>query len=99
MEDASAYIQFILGSIQSRDLFHSIRIEPTAAWEYLLWMDQVHTYIAYVVYGMVVCTLIPPSNTYTVHMYMRSYIHTYMYTHTYVHTYIHIHSYISSTCP
>ena len=47
MEDASAYIQFILRSIQSRDLFHSIRIEPTCSWEYLLWMDQVsfHDYM------------------------------------------------------
>jgi DNA polymerase epsilon subunit 1 len=41
LEDASAYVEFILRSIQSRDLFHSIRIEPTANWEYLLWMDQV----------------------------------------------------------
>jgi DNA polymerase epsilon subunit 1 len=40
LEDASAYVEFILRSIQSRDLFHSIRIEPTANWEYLLWMDQ-----------------------------------------------------------
>ena len=41
MEDASAYIEFILNSIQSRDLFHSLQIEPTACWEYLMWMDQV----------------------------------------------------------
>ena len=41
MEDASAYIEFILRTMQSRDLFHSIRIEPTSCWEYLLWMDQV----------------------------------------------------------
>ena len=41
MEDASGYIEFILRSMQSRDLFHSIRIEPTSCWEYLLWMDQV----------------------------------------------------------
>ena len=41
MEDASAYIEFILNSIQSRDLFHSLQIEPTSCWEYLMWMDQV----------------------------------------------------------
>ena len=41
MEDASAYIEFILNSIQSRDLFHSLQIEPSACWEYLMWMDQV----------------------------------------------------------
>ncbi len=41
MEDASAYIKFILGSIKSRELFHSLQMEPTMCWEYLLWMDQV----------------------------------------------------------
>eukprot|EP00731_Ephydatia_muelleri_P013509 Em0007g819a len=40
MEDACAYIQFILKSIKSRDFFHSIQIEPDACWECLWWMDQ-----------------------------------------------------------
>ncbi len=41
VEDASAYIEFILGSIRSRDLFHSIQIEPMTCWSYLFWMNQV----------------------------------------------------------
>ena len=41
VEDASAYIEFILTTIRSRDLFHSIQIEPTTCWSYLFWMDQV----------------------------------------------------------
>ena len=40
MSDASAYIQFILDSINSRELFHSLTMEPTQCWEYLWWMDQ-----------------------------------------------------------
>ena len=40
MSDASAYIQFILNSIKSRELFHSITMEPNTCWEYLWWMDQ-----------------------------------------------------------
>lgn len=40
MSDASAYIQFILSSISSRELFHSLTMEPTGCWEYLWWMDQ-----------------------------------------------------------
>ena len=40
MSDASAYIQFILSSIKSRELFHSLTMEPTRCWEYLWWMDQ-----------------------------------------------------------
>lgn len=39
--DALAYVEFILKSIQSKDLFHSIDIVPTACWEYLMWLDQV----------------------------------------------------------
>ncbi len=47
VEDASAYIEFILGSIRSRDLFHSIQIEPTTCWSYLFWMDQVRSTVKY----------------------------------------------------
>ena len=41
MEDACAYIKFILRTIKSRELFHSLNLEPTMSWEYLMWMDQV----------------------------------------------------------
>jgi DNA polymerase epsilon subunit 1 len=40
MSDASAYIKFILSSIKSRELFHSLTMEPSRCWEYLWWMDQ-----------------------------------------------------------
>ena len=40
MSDASAYIKFILSSIKSRELFHSLTMEPARCWEYLWWMDQ-----------------------------------------------------------
>ncbi|KAK3734408.1 hypothetical protein QZH41_010067, partial [Actinostola sp. cb2023] len=40
VSDAMAYVEFILRSIQSKDLFHSIDIVPTACWEYLMWLDQ-----------------------------------------------------------
>eukprot|EP00112_Aurelia_sp_Birch-Aquarium-sp1_P000107 Seg1008.10 transcript_id=Seg1008.10/GoldUCD/mRNA.D3Y31 product="DNA polymerase epsilon catalytic subunit A" protein_id=Seg1008.10/GoldUCD/D3Y31 len=40
VKDALAYVQFILRSIQSKDLFHSIDLAPTSCWEYLYWMDQ-----------------------------------------------------------
>ena len=40
MSDASAYIEFILNSIKSRELFHSVTMEATGCWEYLWWLDQ-----------------------------------------------------------
>ena len=40
MSDASAYIEFILSSIKSRELFHSLTMDPTRCWAYLWWMDQ-----------------------------------------------------------
>ena len=40
MSDASAYIEFILSSIKSRELFHSLTMEPNQCWDYLWWMDQ-----------------------------------------------------------
>jgi DNA polymerase epsilon subunit 1 len=43
LEDAFAYLQFILESIHQKELFHSIEIEPKSCWEYLIWMDQ-HNY-------------------------------------------------------
>ena len=41
VSDAFGYINFILKSIQSKDLFHSLDITTTGCWEYLLWLDQV----------------------------------------------------------
>lgn len=40
MSDASAYINFILNSISSRELFHSLSLESNRCWEFLWWMDQ-----------------------------------------------------------
>jgi DNA polymerase epsilon subunit 1 len=40
IEDASGYILFVLNTILSKDLFHSLSLKPTACWEFLLWMDQ-----------------------------------------------------------
>ncbi|XP_031567678.1 DNA polymerase epsilon catalytic subunit A-like [Actinia tenebrosa] len=40
VSDALAYVEFILKSIQSKDLFHSIDIVPTSCWEFLMWLDQ-----------------------------------------------------------
>lgn len=40
MSDACAYIQYILDSIGSRELFHTLSIEPSRCWTYLWWMDQ-----------------------------------------------------------
>eukprot|EP00794_Sanderia_malayensis_P002850 gene2850-3296_t len=42
VKDALAYVQYILKSIQSKDLFHSIDLSPHSCWEYLYWMDQVN---------------------------------------------------------
>ena len=39
--DAFGYINFILKSIQSKELFNSLDITTTGCWEYLLWLDQV----------------------------------------------------------
>ncbi|XP_028400533.1 DNA polymerase epsilon catalytic subunit A-like [Dendronephthya gigantea] len=38
--DGFAYINYILKSIQSKELFCSLDITATGCWEYLLWMDQ-----------------------------------------------------------
>lgn len=43
VKDALAYVQFILRSIQTKDLFHSIDLSPTSCWVYLYWMDQVRS--------------------------------------------------------
>ncbi|XP_065196318.1 DNA polymerase epsilon catalytic subunit A-like [Sycon ciliatum] len=38
--DAFAYVQYVVNSIQSRDLFQHLGIELSACWQHLLWMDQ-----------------------------------------------------------
>ncbi|XP_062505128.1 DNA polymerase epsilon catalytic subunit A-like isoform X2 [Corticium candelabrum] len=43
LEDAFAYLLFILESIHQKELFHSVEIEPKSCWEHLTWMDQ-HNY-------------------------------------------------------
>jgi DNA polymerase epsilon subunit 1 len=40
VEDVCAYIEFVLKSIQSRDLYHSLQFEPKNCWNLLLWMDK-----------------------------------------------------------
>ncbi|XP_065643489.1 DNA polymerase epsilon catalytic subunit A isoform X2 [Hydra vulgaris] len=40
LKDGLAYVQYIMNSILSKMLFKSIRLEPKACWEYLLWMDK-----------------------------------------------------------
>ena len=40
IEDAAGYIKFILDSVQSKEIFHSIAFKPIRSWEYLLWMDK-----------------------------------------------------------
>ena len=41
IQDAAGYITFVLDSILSKELFHSLALKPVACWGYLLWMDQV----------------------------------------------------------
>lgn len=41
VKDAAGYISFVLESILSKELFHSLALKPVACWGYLLWMDQV----------------------------------------------------------
>ncbi|KAB7504214.1 DNA polymerase epsilon catalytic subunit A [Armadillidium nasatum] len=40
IEDAMAYVQFIVESIRNKELFHSIDISFSQCWEYLLWLDM-----------------------------------------------------------
>lgn len=42
VEDACSYLEFILQSIASRDLFQSIDFRLSICWEYLMWMDHVN---------------------------------------------------------
>lgn len=39
IEDAIAYIQYIVNNIRSKELFHSIDISFSQCWEYLMWLD------------------------------------------------------------
>ena len=42
-EDAYGYTQFIIQSIVSKELFHSIHFEVRNCWDYLIWLDLVST--------------------------------------------------------
>ncbi|XP_046401826.1 DNA polymerase epsilon catalytic subunit 1 [Ischnura elegans] len=39
VEDAIAYVEFVVQSIRNKELFHSIEISYRQCWEYLLWLD------------------------------------------------------------
>lgn len=41
VRDALDYVEYILASVRNKELFHSIHIETTQCWEYLLWLDPV----------------------------------------------------------
>ncbi|EDV21734.1 uncharacterized protein TRIADDRAFT_30078 [Trichoplax adhaerens] len=40
VNDARSYLEFILQSIASRDMFQSIELRFSMCWEYLMWMDH-----------------------------------------------------------
>lgn len=39
VDDAIAYVQYIVNSIRGKELFHSIDISFNQCWEYLMWLD------------------------------------------------------------
>nr|XP_053633938.1 DNA polymerase epsilon catalytic subunit A-like [Cherax quadricarinatus] len=39
VDDAIAYVQYIVNSIRGKELFHSIDISFSQCWEYLMWLD------------------------------------------------------------
>lgn len=39
VDDAMAYVQYIVNSIRAREFFHSIDISFSQCWEYLMWLD------------------------------------------------------------
>ncbi|KAG7176387.1 DNA polymerase epsilon catalytic subunit A-like [Homarus americanus] len=39
VDDAIAYVQYVVNSIRGKELFHSIDISFNQCWEYLLWLD------------------------------------------------------------
>lgn len=39
VQDALAYVEYIVTSIHNKELFHSIQITYQQCWEYLLWLD------------------------------------------------------------
>ena len=49
LEDAKAYVDYITETVRSKELYHSIDMRFSQAWEYLLWCDPSN-------YGGVKCT-------------------------------------------
>lgn len=41
VNDALGYVQFVVQTIQNKELFHSINITYDECWEYLTWLDLV----------------------------------------------------------
>ena len=39
LEDAKAYVDYVISTIRTKELFHSIGMKMTHAWEFLLWCD------------------------------------------------------------
>jgi len=39
LEDAKAYVDYVISTIRTKELFHSIDMKMTHAWEFLLWCD------------------------------------------------------------
>lgn len=39
IDDAIAYVQYVVNSIRSKELFHSVDITFNQCWEYLMWLD------------------------------------------------------------
>ena len=39
VDDAIAYVQYVVNNIRNKELFHSIDISFNQCWEYLLWLD------------------------------------------------------------
>ncbi|KAK3853994.1 hypothetical protein Pcinc_039493 [Petrolisthes cinctipes] len=40
IDDAIAYVQYVVNSIRSKELFHSVDISFNQCWEYLMWLDS-----------------------------------------------------------
>ena len=39
LEDAKAYVDYVISTIRTKELFHSIDMKMTHSWEFLLWCD------------------------------------------------------------
>ena len=39
LEDAKAYVEYVISTIRAKELFHSIDMKMTQSWDFLLWCD------------------------------------------------------------